>query len=91
MIKYFIQFLLASKNEHSLHSPFVFELYTKIVKDKKLLSIYREIENLRKKLLKNTSIIEITDFGAGSKIYKKLDKLPKVLKSLLSLANCFTD
>jgi predicted O-methyltransferase YrrM len=56
MLKYFFQFLLASKNEHSLHSPFVFDLYTKIVKDKKNLPIY--------------IVIEITDFGAGSQIYK---------------------
>ena len=70
MLKYFFKFLLASKNEHSLHSPFVFDLYTKIVKDKKRLPIQAEIENLRKKLLKNKSVIEITDFGAGSQIYK---------------------
>ena len=70
MLKYFLKFLLASKNEHSLHSPFVFDLYTKIVKDKKQLPIYTKIENLRKKLLKNRSIIEIIDFGAGSQIYK---------------------
>lgn len=70
MLKYFFKFLLASKNEHSIHSPFVFELYTKIVKDKKISLIYTEIENLRKKILKNRTTIEITDFGAGSKIYK---------------------
>ncbi|MDZ7897312.1 MAG: class I SAM-dependent methyltransferase [Arcicella sp.] len=70
MLKYFFQFLLASKNEHALHSPFVFELYTKIITNRKRLPIYTEIENLRKKLLKNETIIEIIDFGAGSKIYK---------------------
>ncbi len=70
MLKYFIKFLLASRNEHSLHSPFVFDLYTKIVKVKKKLPIFIEVENLRKKLLKNRTIIEVTDFGAGSQIYK---------------------
>jgi predicted O-methyltransferase YrrM len=70
MIKYYFQFLLNSKNEHSLHSPFVFELYTKIIQSKTKESIFSEIENLRKKLLKNRSIIHITDFGAGSRIYK---------------------
>lgn len=70
MLKYFLKFLLASKNEHSLHSPFVFDLYTKIVKNKKTFPIYTEIENLRKKLLKKRTIFEITDFGAGSRIYK---------------------
>ena len=70
MIKYYFQFLFNSKNEHSLHSPFVFELYTKVIQSKTEFSICKPIENLRKKLLKNRSIIEITDFGAGSKIYK---------------------
>jgi predicted O-methyltransferase YrrM len=70
MLKYFFQFLLASKNEHALHSPFVFDLYTKIIKDSKTYKIFDKIEKLRKKLLKNYTVIEITDFGAGSKIYK---------------------
>ena len=70
MIKYYFQFLFNSKNEHSLHSPYVFELYTKIIQSKTNFLVFEQIENLRKKLLKNRSIIEITDFGAGSKIYK---------------------
>ena len=70
MIKYYFQFLFASKNEHSLHSPFVFELYTKIIQAKTQLPVFLSIENLRKKLFKNRSIINITDFGAGSRIYK---------------------
>ena len=70
MIKYYLQFLLASKNEHSLHSPFVFELYTKIIQTKTQFTVFEQIENLRKKLFKNCSIINITDFGAGSRIYK---------------------
>ena len=100
MLKYFFKFLLASKNEHSLHSPFVFDLYTKIVKDKKQLPIYTKIENLRKKLLKNRSIIEITDFGAGSQIYKtnqreirqiakSAEKAPKFGKLLFRLIQHF--
>lgn len=70
MIKYYLQFLFASKNEHSLHSPFVFELYTKIIQTKIQFPVFEQIENLRKKLFKNCSIINITDFGAGSRIYK---------------------
>ena len=100
MLKYFFKFLLASKNEHSLHSPFVFDLYTKIIKDKKQFSIYTKIENLRKKLLKNRSIIEITDFGAGSQIYKtnqreirqiakSAEKAPKFGKLLFRLIQHF--
>jgi predicted O-methyltransferase YrrM len=82
MLKYLFQFLLASKNEHSLHSPFVFDLYTKIVKDQKTHKIFDEIENLRKKLLKDKTVIEITDLGAGSKIYKNnLREIRQIAKS----------
>lgn len=100
MIKYYFQFLFSSKNEHSLHSPFVFELYTKIIQAKTKFSIFEEIENLRKKLLKNRTIIEITDFGAGSRIYKtnqreirqiakSAEKNPKFGKLLFRLIHHF--
>jgi predicted O-methyltransferase YrrM len=100
MIKYYFQFLLNSKNEHSLHSPFVFELYTKIIQSKTKFSVFLEIEKLRKKLLKNRSIIHITDFGAGSKIYKtnqreirqiakNAEKNPKFGKLLFRLIHHF--
>ena len=82
MIKYYIQFLLASKNEHSLHSPFVFELYTKIIQAKTTFPVFEQIELLRKNLLMNSDIIEITDFGAGSRIYKTNQrKISQIAKS----------
>ena len=100
MIKYYLQFLFNSKNEHSLHSPFFFELYTKIIHSKTHLPIFEEIEKLRKKLLKNHSLIDITDFGAGSKIYKtnrreirqitkSAEKKPKFGKLLFRLIQHF--
>ena len=101
MIKYYFKFLLASKNEHSLHSPFVFELYTKIIQSKISINpVFESIENLRKKLLTNRTIIEITDFGAGSRIYKtnqreirqiakSAEKNPKFGKLLFRLIQYF--
>ena len=100
MLKYFFQFLLASKNEHSLHSPFVFEIYTKVIAPKTNFPVFLEIEKLRKKLLKDHSIIEIADFGAGSKIYKtnqreirqiakSAEKAPKFGKLLFRLIQHF--
>ena len=100
MLKYFFQFLLASKNEHCLHSPFVFEIYTKVIAPKTNFPVFLEIEKLRKKLLKDHSIIEIADFGAGSKIYKtnqreirqiakSAEKAPKFGKLLFRLIQHF--
>lgn len=67
MISDYLKYLFQSGNEHSLHSPFLFDFYTKVVKDKQPLPDYAAIEELRKELLKNERAIAITDFGAGSK------------------------
>ena len=69
-IKSYLKFLWNSKNEHGVHSPFVFDLVTKCFYDKKKYSEYSILKNYRKSLLENKNYIEVTDFGAGSKIFK---------------------
>ncbi|WP_366184249.1 class I SAM-dependent methyltransferase [Flavobacterium ovatum] len=69
-IKSYLQFLWLSKNEHAVHSPFVFTLITKCFYDRKLKTDYTILKQFRQELLDNNSSIEITDFGAGSKVFK---------------------
>jgi predicted O-methyltransferase YrrM len=69
-IKSYLQFLWHSKNEHAVHSPFVFNLLTKCFYDKKLKSEYVTLKKYRNKLLQNKNTIEVTDFGAGSRVFK---------------------
>nr|WP_314896875.1 class I SAM-dependent methyltransferase [uncultured Flavobacterium sp.] len=69
-IKSYLQFLWHSKNEHAVHSPFVFTLLTKCFYDKKSKPEYAVLRNYRKSLLENNNTIEVTDFGAGSKVFK---------------------
>ncbi|PZX94944.1 class I SAM-dependent methyltransferase [Flavobacterium aquariorum] len=69
-IKSYLQFLWHSKNEHAVHSPFVFSLLTKCFYDKKFKSEYNVLKNYRKDLLLNKNTIEVTDFGAGSHVFK---------------------
>ena len=69
-IKSYVQFLWYSKNEHAVHSPFVFNLITKCFYDRKPKPEYRVLNNYRKSLLVNINTIEVTDFGAGSKVFK---------------------
>ena len=68
MIYDYIKYLFKAKDEYSLHSPFLFEFYTKVVNDKSISSGFQEIEGLRKQLLYDERIIQIADFGAGSKL-----------------------
>ena len=69
-IKSYIQFLWKSKNEHGVHSPFVFDLVTKCFYDKKSKPEYAVLKSYRKSLLENKITIEVTDFGAGSRVFK---------------------
>jgi predicted O-methyltransferase YrrM len=70
VIKSYLNFLWHSKNEHGVHSPFVFNLVTKCFYDKKQYREYFILKNYRKSLLANTNFIEVTDFGSGSRIFK---------------------
>lgn len=100
MVVAFLKFLFNSKNEHSIHSPFVFDLYTKTIKKRTISNEFKTIEAFRKQLKANNSIIEITDFGAGSKynkgnfrkineIAKNAEKSPKLGQLLHNLVEHF--
>lgn len=69
-IKTYLQFLWHSKNEHAVHSPFVFTLITKCFYDTKSKPEYAVLKKYRNSLLENKNTIEVTDFGAGSKVFK---------------------
>ncbi len=65
----YLKFLLKSKNEHGVHSPFVFDLVTTCFYDKTKYSDYSKLKSYRNSLLKNRSTVTITDFGSGSKMF----------------------
>jgi predicted O-methyltransferase YrrM len=70
IIKSYLNFLWNSKNEHGVHSPFVFNLVTKCFYDKKQYPEYSILKNYRNSLLQNKNTIEVSDFGAGSRVFK---------------------
>ena len=66
----FLNFLWNSKNQHGVHSPFVYDLVTKCFYDIKNYPEYAVLRNYRNSLLENKNTIEVTDFGAGSRVFK---------------------
>lgn len=70
IIKSYLKFLFHSKNEHGVHSPFVFDLVTKCFYDATKHQEYENLKSHRKSLLENKNTIEVTDFGAGSRVFK---------------------
>ena len=66
VIKYARYLLIAASGKgHGIHSPFVFDFIVHVLNDKKTHPPL-EIEECRKQLLKDDTVLQITDFGAGA-------------------------
>ncbi len=68
--KDYIKFRMQSVNEHGLHSPFMYSLATKCFYDKTKYPEYKKIKEYHKLLSRDNTVIEIKDYGAGSKVFK---------------------
>ena len=65
-IRQYLHYWLRAVNEHAIHSPFLFEFYTKVIKADSRLD-FDEIEALRKSLKQSQETIAFKELGAGSK------------------------
>ena len=66
----YLKFLLKSTNQHGVHSPFVFKLLTECFYKKESKPGFKKVLAFRETLLKDEQVISITDFGAGSLVFK---------------------
>jgi len=64
----FFCFIIKSKNEHGVHSPFVFDLITSCFYKKKGKNDLTILLNYKKQLSKNTSLLEISKFNFMSRL-----------------------
>lgn len=71
MIIHYLRHLLRAGNAHSIHSPFVFDLYTKVIRPKRAEQVdFGPLESIRARLRASEQEIEVLDLGAGSRINK---------------------
>lgn len=63
----YISYWLKAVDEHSLHSPFLFNLYLDVIKEDSDLGFHK-IENLRSELLASEKSFHFEDLGAGSRV-----------------------
>lgn len=78
----YIKFLLRSTNQHGVHSPFVYSLVTKCLYDHEKYPSYQKIKKHRKSLMKDKRSIRVTDFGAGSRVFKSDErKISEIAKN----------
>ena len=64
----YLRYRLRSGNAHGLHSPFVYGLYTTVIRHDGEFGAYSRIEARRRELLKSAKVITVRDFGAGSQV-----------------------
>ncbi len=77
-IRSWLNYWLDATDEHSLHSPFLFDLYTQVIKPR--IGLLPEAEALRQTLLKNRKELIYDDPGAGSAAIKKKRTVAELAK-----------
>ena len=72
VLKFLNYFLFSShKRGHGIHSPFVFNLVSKVFRNKISPDIVCTVESIRKKQISDHRKIRVKDFGKGSEIKKR--------------------
>jgi predicted O-methyltransferase YrrM len=72
--KSYIKFLKKSTNKHGVHSPFVYDFITKCL-HKKHKDKIKKLNSNRKNLYHNRKVIQVMDFGAGSRVFKSKSRV----------------
>lgn len=68
---HFIKHQIIAKDEHAIHSPFIYELYNSVVVDLNPFYVFSSIEGIRKILIDSKQIVQVEDFGTGSCVNAK--------------------
>lgn len=80
----YLKHRFTANNRHGTHSPFVYKLADEVIYDFNLKSDYKNIEQQRKKLFNDDSLITVTDLGAGSHLNKnRTKKVSQIAKNAL--------
>jgi predicted O-methyltransferase YrrM len=86
-IRSYLNHWLHVVDEHSIHSPFFFDFYEKVIRGKTPVPGCGEIEKVRATLMQSTMEIEVQDLGASSPHFSsKKRMLSKVVATSVSPA-----
>ena len=77
----YCQYLLKASNGkgHGTHSPFIYSFIKEVLNDNRDFYAYKGIEELRAELVSDNKVIEVEDFGAGSKQNKTKERSIKAI------------
>ncbi len=68
---HYLRYLLTASNGrgHGIHSPLVYDFVSKVLSDRSAYPVYQGIEAHRRRLLKDATLLQVEDFGAGSRVH----------------------
>lgn len=66
MLICYVRYRLKAQTRFSIHSPFVYNLVTQILRDKTEYAEYNKVESIVARMRQMKDIIEVSDFGAGA-------------------------
>lgn len=70
----YLSYWLDALEEHSIHSPQIYDLYNKVICNDVNEEMYEQIEKIRDQYLGDQSLVTINDLGAGSRINPKSER-----------------
>lgn len=98
--RHWLHYLWQARDEHSVHSPFVFRLYTQVIRPDVAFYDFVTLEAKRRELQDRNDTIHVTDFGAPAqggkpvqeprsvaRIARSAAKAPRLARLLFRLVN----
>jgi predicted O-methyltransferase YrrM len=76
----YLRYRIVSKGRHGIHSPFVYEFVDTCLTTKMDKNFQSNLKTLKSSLKKDHRLIEITDFGAGSKKMSSVRKVSEFVR-----------
>lgn len=80
LIREYIKYCLIAKNRHGVHSPFVYDFNDNCLSLPIPKFEYQVFKKLKASYLKNNTIIDVTDLGAGSKKLNQQRAISQIAK-----------
>lgn len=81
-VKKYIHFWTHATNKHGVHSPFVYNFIVNGLNKRNNANLLKEIKAFKAELSHNKNSIRITDFGAGSRVFKSTKRpINKIAKN----------
>lgn len=74
LFNHFLSHYVSAQTIYDIHSPFVYAFAKEVLEDNRMFYPFKIIESLRQGLLQNHKVIQIKDYGAGSKANKQTSR-----------------